>query len=117
MAESQFRRGDVVRVELNTTRGGEQKGDARPCVVVQNDLGNRYANTTIIVPATDAAGKEAYPFQVLIPKGEGGLTKESLLKCEQIRVISKERIKGKIGSLTEASVHALNQALINSLGL
>ncbi|MCH7575532.1 MAG: type II toxin-antitoxin system PemK/MazF family toxin [Candidatus Marinimicrobia bacterium] len=110
-------RGDVVRVELNPIRGSEQTGDARPCVIVQNDTGNRHSNTTIIVPLTDAAHKQAYPFQILVPKGEGGLVKSSIAKCEQIRVISIDRIKTRIGTLQPETITRLNAALKSSLGL
>ena len=110
-------RGDVVRVELNPIRGGEQTGNARPCVIVQNDTGNRHSNTTIIVPLTDATGKNVYPFQVWVRKSEGALTKNSIAKCEQIRVISIDRIKARMGTLQPETVTRLNAALKASLGL
>ena len=109
-------RGDIVVVDLNPTLGSEQQGRSRPCVVVQNNIGNLHANTTIIVPVTDAAGKQVYPFQSIIPKGDGGLNKPSIALCNQIRLISKERIKDKIGSLSDTAVDALNAALLTSLG-
>jgi mRNA interferase MazF len=110
-------RGDIVLVDLNPAKGSEQRGHARPCVVVQNDIGNTYSNTTIIVPVTDAVGKKVYPFQSPISKGSSGLTKDSIALGNQIRVISKERIKKKMGALPEAEVVDLNRALVNSLGL
>ncbi len=48
----QIRRGDIVIVELNPTTGSEQRGTNRPCVVIQNDVGNQYSPTTIIAPFT-----------------------------------------------------------------
>jgi len=117
MSPAEILRGDVVRVELNPIKGSEQTGHARPCVIVQNDVGNRYSSTTIIVPLTDAANKEVYPHQILIPKGEGSLTKDSIAKCEQIRVISRERIKSTMGTLRPESIARLDDALKTSLGL
>jgi len=46
-------RGMVVEVSLDPVIGHEQ-GRSRPCVVVQNDVGNRFSSTTIIVPLTAA---------------------------------------------------------------
>ena len=70
-------RGMVVEVGLDPVIGHEQ-GRSRPCVVVQNDIGNRYASTTVIVPLTHAANIAApSPIYVLIPKGDGGTTKDS----------------------------------------
>lgn len=44
-AEIPLVRGDIVLVDLRGAEGGEKKNDkllgARPCVVVQNDGGNR----------------------------------------------------------------------------
>lgn len=41
---------DVYYVEL-TGKGSEQTG-LRPCVIIQNNIGNSFAPTTIVVPIT-----------------------------------------------------------------
>ena len=110
-------RGDVVRVGLSPTKGTETKGDARPCVIVQNDIGNINSLSTIIVPLIDAQGKKVYPFQAFIEEGEGGLTKDSIAKCEQVRVIDKQRIVNKIGHLREDLIDKIDDALLVSLDL
>ena len=47
-----FRRGDIYYVQFgNTSTGSEQHGD-RPAVIIQNDVGNTYAPTLIVVPLT-----------------------------------------------------------------
>jgi len=56
--------GDLVIVKLDLTRGSEQRG-TRPCLVVQNDVGNENAPTTIVVPLTTSFGDELYPFEIL----------------------------------------------------
>ena len=117
MPDLQIRRGDVVLVNLNPTKGSEQQGDSRPCIVIHNDVGNKNSNTTIIVPVTDASGKTVYPFQSQIAKGDGGLKKASIALCNQIRVISKGRIVRKIGSISGGAEEALNAAISNSLGM
>ncbi|MCH7955399.1 MAG: type II toxin-antitoxin system PemK/MazF family toxin [Candidatus Marinimicrobia bacterium] len=113
----EYRRGDIVRVNLEPTRGREQQGASRPCVIIQNDIGNKNSDTTIIVPVTDARGKEVYPHQSFIPEGEGGLTKDSIAKCEQIRVIDSARISGNMGHLGQIVLASINQALRRSLEL
>ena len=112
-----YRRGDIVRVNLEPTRGREQQGASRPCVIIQNDIGNKNSDTTIIVPVTDAGGKEVYPHQAFISEGEGGLTKDSIAKCEQIRVIDSARISGNMGHLGQIVLASINQALRRSLEL
>ena len=47
----EIKKGDVVYVNLGKAEGNIQ-GGKRPCVVVQNDVGNKYSPITIIVPLT-----------------------------------------------------------------
>lgn len=60
MSVLEIYRGDVVRVDLQPTTGHEKQGTSRPCVVVQNDIGNMNSPITIIIPLTDAKGKKIY---------------------------------------------------------
>ena len=110
-------RGMVVEVGLDPVIGHEQ-GRSRPCVVVQNDIGNRYASTTVIVPLTHAANiATPSPIYVLIPKGDGGTTKDSYALCDQIRTVDMRRCRGIYGTLSPATMQQIDQALLISLGL
>jgi len=102
---------DIVLVDLKPTRGSEQKGDSRPCVILQTNASQNYGKTTIIVPITSNTNK-VYPFEVLLhPSKRNGITKKSKIKCDQIRVIDKKRIKRKIGKLDEKDVSSLDEAI------
>jgi len=46
-------RGTVLDIRLDPTLGHEQR-KTRPCVVIQNDIGNRYSPTTIVAVITGA---------------------------------------------------------------
>lgn len=109
-------RGDVVVVDLNPTEGSEQRG-TRPCLVVQNDVGNRYAPTTIVVPFTTSYD-DPYPFEVLVKEDEGPLKEDSVAICSQIRTVSKEhRVKENLGPVPEETMTEVDMALEYSLGL
>jgi mRNA interferase MazF len=110
-------RGMVVEVGLDPVVGHEQ-GRSRPCVVVQNDIGNRFSSTTIVVPLTDAAHiKRPSPIYVLVKKGDGGATKDSYALCDQIRTVDERRFRGFYGTLAPVTMVAIDKALRVSLGL
>ena len=111
------RRGDVVIVELNPTRGNEQRGDNRPCLVVQNDTGNEFSPTTIIAPFTTGYD-DPYPFEVEIKAEESPLRDDSVVDCSQLRVVDVDsRVQTKIGQLSSAHMADVDRAIRISLGL
>ncbi|MGD0832014.1 MAG: type II toxin-antitoxin system PemK/MazF family toxin [Terracidiphilus sp.] len=116
MAGKSFR-GMVVDVSLDPVVDHEQ-GRTRPCVVVQNDVGNRFASTTIIVPLTAATRvKVPSPIYVPVKMGDGGTTKDSCILCDQIRVVDQSRFGRVHGALAPETMARLDTALLISLGL
>lgn len=116
MTERIFR-GDVVLVNLDPTVGTEIR-KTRPCLIVQNDIGNRAAPRTIIVPLTGAEHIEKpFPLHVLVPSGQAGTSKQSVILCDQIRVIDKSRIVKSLGHLSGPLMREVDAALKISLGL
>jgi mRNA interferase MazF len=87
------RRGDVVLVELNPTRGSEIR-KTRPCVVVSPDELNRHLRTFIVAPLT--TGSHPYPFR--LPVRFGG--KAGHIVLDQVRTIDRERIGRRLGALS-----------------
>lgn len=113
----QVARGDVLVVELDPTMGSEQRG-TRPCLVVQNDVGNENAPTTIVVPFTTSFDDELYPFEVLVEADEGPLREDSVAICSQIRTVSIDHhISKNLGPVPEERMEAVDLALEYSLGL
>lgn len=93
-------KGDVVEVDLCGAIGSEQ-GKKRLAVVVQNNMGNIYSKTTIIIPLTHIIKGLHLPTHALVKKDkENGLAIDSMLLGEQIRVVSEQRIIRKIGKIT-----------------
>jgi len=82
------KRGEIYWVELDPVKGSEQ-GGLRPALVVQNDVGNRYSPTTVIVAITRAVPPQSYPFVVLLDAHEGGLPEPSTVNCAQIATIQQ----------------------------
>lgn len=89
---------------------GSETGKTRPAVVVQNDLANRSSPTVTVVPITSKTGK-VYPFQVLVPRGEGGLDQQSKVLCEQIRTVARERLGSYLGHLKNQTMREVRVAV------
>jgi mRNA interferase MazF len=108
-------RGDIFFVDLEPVKGSEQ-GKVRPCLIIQNNIGNKYSPTTIISAIT-SKGDDSYPFLVKVDKGIANLSKNSFIQLNQIRTISKERIIKKIGNLPKKYLKKVDYALKKSLDL
>jgi len=115
---SGYRRGDVILVDLEPVRGSEQ-GKVRPCIIVQNDIANKFSPVTNIIPVTDAKNvRKWYPCLVNLKKKESGLEKDSVAQCNQIRTIdAKRRIIKQIGHISEQKMREINLALKIQLAL
>jgi len=108
------RRGEVWLVNWNPARGSEQAG-RRPALVIQNDIGNDKAATTIVAAISSTV--RDYPMNVRIRPPEGGLERPSIIKTSQILTISKERLEKRIGSLSQESMDEVDTAIKLSLSL
>ena len=109
------RRGDIVIVELGPTKGREMR-NTRPCVVVQNDVGNRHSHTTVVAPATTT--HRGYPFEVLVTADESDFEEDSSIRLDQIRTVDiAKRIRFVAGGLPAATMRAIDSALRLELAL
>lgn len=111
-------RGDVYLVNLDPNVGKEI-GKARPAVIIQNDIGNKFSPVTIIAPISSAKEiTKPLPIMISLEKGEGGLNEESYVDCGQIRTIDKDkRLITKFGSLSKSKMNEIDKALKISLSL
>ena len=96
----QLKQYDVVLVDFGSNIDSEQSGK-RPSVVIQNDTGNFFSPTTLVIPLTTSLKHMKQPTHALIAKGHSkGLIKDSMLLGECLRQISKERIIKYLGRIT-----------------
>lgn len=95
-----IRRYDIVQADLGQVIGSEQ-GGIRPVLIIQNDVGNMFSNTTIVIPLSSKLKSLNQPTHTLIKRSvDTGLKTDSVLLGEQMRVISSQRIIKKIGTVT-----------------
>jgi len=108
-------RGDLFSACLDPVVGSEQ-GGIRPVLVVQNDVGNRYSPTVIVLAVTGQINKNRLPTHVPVDAGNTGLQKDSVVLAEQIRTLDKRRLREKIGSLKPEVMQKVSEAMMISLG-
>ena len=82
--EELIKRGDVFYANLDgDTYGSEQKG-TRPVIIVQNNSGNKFSKTVIIVPITKAYHKKsALPTHIILEPSDF-IKYKSIILTEQI---------------------------------
>lgn len=97
----ELKRYDVVLVNFGNGLDSEQSG-IRPAIIVQNNIGNYFSKTTIVIPLTTQYKKPNQPTHTLIKKGhKKGLVKDSVVLGECIRQVSEKRIKKVLGKITD----------------
>lgn len=112
--EWKYLRGDIYFADMEPHVGSEQ-GGTRPVVVLQNDVGNRYAPTLIVATVTSQIHKKAnQPTHVLI-EHNSAFEKPSVVQLEQIFTIDKRRLQRFMGQTTGSEMRRIEDALINSL--
>ena len=107
-------RGEIWLVGFNPGLGSEQTG-MRPALVIQNDVGNRYATTTIVVAITATLKK--YPVTVLLDPDEGRLDRPSMVNLAQILTLDKSRLVRRLGAISQSRIREVDAGLLVSLGM
>jgi mRNA interferase MazF len=98
-------------------------------LVVQQDTGNRYSPTTVVVAITRTLPERPYPFVVVVDPSESGLTERSAINCAQIATIQKddpgsrlrprpgETLVRPVGRLAAQKMADVDAAVVYNLGL
>ena len=93
-----MKRGEIVYADLDPIRGSEI-GKRRPVLIVSNEANNRASSTVTILPITSNVSR-IYPFEVFLEPNDSSLPKPSKIQAQQIRTLSKERIRdGVVGRI------------------
>lgn len=115
----EIRRGDVVYIDLGQHIRSSVQSGVRPCIVVSNNMGNKYSSVVTVCPFT--AKIKNNPVHVVVKPNDikGYFEKISDFLPEQIVTVSKAKIENKIGIIPEDSeiMKKINAALIKQLEL
>ena len=102
-------RGEVCNVDLGRPMGHEP-AFRRPAVVVSVDiLNNGPGGLVVVVPVTTVGyGLRSH---VELEPGDSGLDRTSYARCDQLGVVSVERLSSRQGMIGPERLQAIGQAL------
>jgi mRNA interferase MazF len=115
-----FHRGDIYMADLGSGReginGSHVQGGIRPVVLLQNNVGNYFSPTLIIVPLTSRLWKKpSQPTHYLV-RQTGRLTSDSIALGEQITTIDKRQCIKYLGRLSRQETDAIKDVAICAIG-
>lgn len=114
MKKPDYRRLEIWWVKLEPAIASEAK-KTRPCLILQNDTGNRFSDITIVVPVLEP---KSYPFVVNVePSSQNGLDRKRGLNFSQIRVAHYSRFTSKLGVLENTYVSQIEEAIAIELNI
>ncbi len=101
-------RGEIYWADLNPVRGHEQ-GGLRPVLIISRDAFNERSGTVIALAITSQPQRAGYPVTWRVPPGI--LAKDSWVKIAQVRILSTERLSGRLGRLNRDHLREIVAAL------
>ena len=91
---------DIYLADLNPTIGREQQGK-RPVLIISNNYENLLDVVTIIPITSLKKNRKVYPNEFLLSHE---LEKPSILLCQQIRTISKQRLVKRLTTINNPHI-------------
>jgi len=108
----------IFLANLDPSIGSEQ-GKKRPVLVISEEEINQILPVVNVLPITSRkSGRKIYPNEVVMPAGVGGLEKESIILCYQIRTLDKQRLIKHAGNFDKLELQEMViDALCFQLGI
>lgn len=108
-----MKRGDIYKVSLSPRSGSEQTG-TRPAIVISHDAFNQTLNwrSVIVVPvSTSSSQAKRGPTAVFLPKGNAGLSSDSVALCHQVTTLDKAKLTRYLGTLSDKLLEQVEYGL------
>jgi len=110
-----IKRGEIWLIDFNPTKGREQAG-VRPALVFSVDQFNSSrADKVVTIPLTSKNKGISLDVKLIPP--DGGVTKNSYVKCEDLRSLSKDRLIEKWGEVSSEKMKEVESKIKLLLGL
>ena len=102
-------RGEIYDIDLSSPIGHDP-GFTRPATVVSADiLNNGPGRLVVVVPITSAF--YSLRSHIELDPGTSGLSHVSYARCDQLRVVSAQRLLGRRGIVEPGAMAAIGRAL------
>ncbi len=106
-------RGDIIWADLNPVKGHEQAG-MRPVLILSHDVFNARSGTVIALALTSQPQRAGFPLTLELSSSK--LPKKSWVKISQIRTLSIQRLRKKIGKSTPEELILIIEGLNEIIG-
>jgi len=106
---------EVKRGEIYDVDWGEEAG-LHPALIIQNDIGNRYSDSTIVAYMTTTPAK-GLPILVSFADHESSLDHGGTIDLGRIMTLPKTMLRGKPDRLFPIVMPRVNRAILESLGI
>lgn len=100
---------DIHLVDFNPAKGGEM-GKLRPAIIMSHDDDNEILPTVMVIPLSTQIEPNALPYRLTITAREK-LDKDSDACINEIRSLSKGRIKERVAAIRADEAKVITQAL------
>jgi len=113
----EFRRGDILWIQCDPSVGVEPR-KTRTCVVVSNDVANRYGQAVTVVPTqTYTSDRAARAYMVDLRSPRSSLRDARVANASMIMTYDRERVVRRAGRVAPDTQRVLDQALGMHLAL
>jgi mRNA interferase MazF len=112
-----FRRGDILWIQCDPSIGVEPR-KTRTCVVVSNDLANRYGQAVTVIPTqayTAERAARAYMVDLRAPRST--LVAARVANASMVMTYDRDRVVRRAGRISTEAQSAVDRAMEIHLGL
>ena len=113
----EVRRGDVLWIQCDPSVGVEPR-KTRTCVVVSNDMANRFGQALTVVPTqVHTIERAARAYMVDLRRPHSSLAEARVANASMVMTYDRHRVVKRAGRISTDAQRALDRALAMHLGL
>jgi len=111
-----YKRGDIVLVNFNPQKKKEEVEKVRPAIIMSDTDLNEVLDLVSVIALTTNLIEDSEPLRIRITKREA-LKVDSDAMVEQLRNVSKVRVGGRVGCVSEVEMDKIEYGVRVMLGL